>query len=576
MCGLCTLGVTGFHSTESLSSASHYQEVVQSLKNAAALAAPLGNQLPITGDGRIDAVTQGSKWGGTNLTYSLWDNVFDIYGDKYKGLSGLLLKWDADKKADVRAAFDTYEAITNLKFTYQETNGAKSLSSDIEIMGTGFLQQLSIGSIGLGVFPDPKFGDQWLQLLNVTRAEYPNVEGSVYLDNFNDVFKHGDPGGKGFWVLLHELGHALGLKHVFDDGGAGRPTLEKLGLSQYDNTVYSIMSYKAVPGSSIERGNAATPMPLDVLALQKLYGANTNYNKTDTVYTLADNGIVKTIWDAGGVDVFDAGKVAKAVMLDLREGQISDIGDTKGAIAYNVVIEHAKGSAFGDTIIGNEAANVIHGNGGADTIYGGQGNDSLIGGQSLADSTDGSDVMYGDKGNDTLLGNAGNDTLYGGSGIADDSDGSDLIYGGFGADVIYGNAGNDSLYGGGALVAPNDSNDLIYGGSGNDQLFGNGGSDTLVGGNGNDTLHGGIGDDVYRIESGAGVDLILLFEGAGVAGGDTLQISSSLNGKNFASAADVIALAQSVSTGIWFDFGGGNSLTIQGISALGAGDVALV
>lgn len=576
MCELCALGVTGLSSNESLSVPSHYQAVMQSFKNISALAAPLGSQLPITGDWRVDTVTQGSKWGGTNLTYSLWDNFFDVYGDSFSGLSGFFLKWEAENKAAVRAAFDTFEAITNLKFTYQETNGQKSLTSDIEIMGTGFLQQFTIGSIGLGVFPDPAFGDQWLQLLNLTRAQYPNVEGSVYLDNFNEVFEHGNPGGRGFWVLLHELGHALGLKHTHDDGGAGRPTLESLGFSAYDNTVHTIMSYKAVSGSSVERGNAASPMPLDVLALQKLYGVNTNYNKTDTTYQLADNGIVKTIWDAGGNDMMDAGSVGKAVILDLREGQISDIGSTKGAIAYNVVIEQAKGSAFNDKIIGNEASNIIYGNSGADTVHGGQGNDYLYGGRALADTSDGNDVIFGDKGNDTIIGNAGNDSLYGGSGASDDTDGNDLIYAGFGADIIFGNSGNDSLYGGGGQVAPDDLTDLIYGGAGNDQLFGNGGNDSLFGGAGNDTLHGGVGNDTYVLENGSGIDLILLFEGAGVAGGDVLQLASSINGRTFASASDFISLASATSGGLLFDFGGGNSLIIQGISALGAGDVVLV
>lgn len=539
-------------------------------KTQAAVAS--GNQQGLTGDWRIDSEIQGAKWQGGTLSYSLWDNFFDIWGSSFSGLSGLLYEWDDAKKATVRTAFDSYEAITNLKFSYQETNGAKSTTSDIEIMGTGFLQQFTIGSVGLGVFPDPAFGDQWLSLLGVSRADYPNVEGSVYLDNFHEVFDYDQPGGRGFWVLLHELGHALGLKHTHDDGGAGRPSLESLGLSQFDNNLYSIMSYNNVPGGTTERGNVATPMPNDILALQQLYGTNWNYNNGNTNYQVSDNGIVKTIWDGGGTDTIDASSMTTGATIDLREGQYSQYGSTYGAIAYKVTIEHATGGSGGDKIIGNDAGNRIAGHLGADTLYGGKGDDTLYGGRGIADGDDASDVMYGDKGNDVLYGNTGNDTMYGGSAPADAETGNDTLYGGYGADVLFGNFGDDSLFGGGGMAAPNDLNDTLYGGAGNDQLFGNGGDDYLAGGTGNDTLHGGYGADIYAIGANEGVDAILHFEGAGQAGGDVLQLAAALG---FASAS-AAASAFSFSGGSGFLSYAGGSLSIFGIGAIGANDIVII
>ena len=559
MCMLCTLqGSEG----------SDYSHMSAGVKRSAAVAT--GSAQGLTGDWRMDTVIQGAKWQGGNLSYSLWDNFFDVWGGELSSLGGFY-KWDAEKKAAVREAFDSFEAITNLKFTYQETNGAKSTTSDIEIMGTGFVQQFTIGSVGLGVFPDKSFGDQWLGLLGVTRAQYPNVEGSVYLDNFHSVFEHDQPGGRGFWVLLHELGHALGMKHTHDDGGAGRPSLESLGLTQFDNNLYSMMSYHNVPGGTDARGNIATPMPNDILALQQLYGTNWNYNNGNSTYAVADNGIVKTIWDGGGTDVIDASSITSHSKIDLREGQYSKFGSTDGAIAFKVTIENAIGSRANDSIIGNEAANTLYGHGGSDTIYGGKGADTLVGGAALADTNDGGDVIYGDRDGDVIYGNSGNDTLYGASASSEEGDGADTIYAGFGADVIYGQAGNDSLYGGGGVAAPNDLADSLYGGGGNDQLFGNGGDDFLQGGAGNDSLHGGAGDDTYSITAQGGADVVLHFEGAGVAGGDVLQFASDLG---FGSVSDIVDAFSFAGGNASLSYGGG-SLRVVGISALGVDDIVI-
>lgn len=75
-------------------------------------------------------------------------------------------------------------------------------------------------------------------------------------------------------------------------------------------------------------------------------------------------------------------------------------------------VENAVGSAFGDTIIGDDTPNVItagggndacNGNGGADTIQGGAGNDVLEGGA-------GDDTINGHADVDTAFGGPGNDT----------------------------------------------------------------------------------------------------------------------------------------------------------------------
>ncbi|MEK7264779.1 MAG: hypothetical protein AAB227_01650 [Pseudomonadota bacterium] len=238
---------------------------------------------------------------------------------------------------------------------------------------------------------------------------------------------------------------------------------------------------------------------------------------------------------AGADTVTYLGSASPAIVLI---GSASPQGDAAGDILLNV--EHIIGSAFADTITGDNNANRIEGFHGADLLDGGGGNDTLIGGSPLGlehstliggagadllqdatlisyiSSSSGVsiDVQFGQyHGGDAegdqvqfqsaetrfgIVGSGFSDTLAGFDTYTDEIDGldgDDRISGRSGDDILTGDAGNDTVDGGG-------SNDQISGGAGFDLLTGGNGNDTVLGGTENDTLSGGKGFDFLRGEDG--------------------------------------------------------------------------
>ena len=219
--------------------------------------------------------------------------------------------------------------------------------------------------------------------------------------------------------------------------------------------------------------------------------------------------------------------------------------------------DHIVGNATFNTLLGNAGADDLAGLGATDALYGGDGNDRLDGG---ADN----DRLEGGAEDDLLIGGTGADTMIGGNGIdtasyAPAAEGVDarLIGGGYAGDAIgdvgvgvenlVGSAFSDVLFG-------DDGANALSGAAGDDYLNGLGGSDALLGGAGSDRLEGGAGEDVLR--AGAGSDILvgglgadffdfdtvadsapgsrdvcqggdgaIAFEGAGVSGGDLIDLN---------------------------------------------------
>ncbi len=336
--------------------------------------------------------------------------------------------------------------------------------------------------------PIPKISN----LIKLTRAKF-DVYGDVWINNAdanNSSGKIGIKGGDGFQTLLHEIGHALGLKHPGDYNAGGGKNPGPYLPSAEDNYKYSIMSYHRFPGH--REVFPTTPMLYDIAAIQALYGKNNNTRSGDSTYSW-DNPFVATIWDAGGNDTISAANQSLDAVINLNAGEFSSIGSTGQidsvtgrstkiidnlAIAFDVLIENAIGGSGNDTLIGNSVSNVLQGGRGNDTLIGRSGGDTLIGN----DGIDTADYSKSDTGVSV--------NLITGVGVGGDAEGDTLqsienLTGSDYGDTLVGNAGSNKL----------------YGLNGNDSLAGGEGDDILDGGSGNDSMLGGKGNDTYYVDS---------------------------------------------------------------------------
>ncbi|MBE9609984.1 M10 family metallopeptidase [Chitinilyticum piscinae] len=449
----------------------------------------------------------GRKWGGplgtgVSLTYSFVTSADAIsYGNQFVTKPA----FNSAQKTAATMALNAWSSVADIKFT--QVADSKAGAGDIRWLNSNSADH---NPTAFAYFPYSGGAE----------------EGDIWIGP-NPVYKSPAAGNYAGQTYMHELGHALGLKHPHD--GA------YWGSKLHDQLKYSVMSYRDHAGDSAEDGVGSgffptTPMLDDIAAIQLMYGKNMSFNSGNTTYSWAkDVSIYQTIWDGGGVDTIDAGNQSGSVSINLNAGQFSSIGKTFWnekayvndclAIAYGCVIENARGSVFDDNLTGNSAANLLSGNAGNDLLVGNNGNDTLNGGV-------GSDSMNGGAGNDSYYVDSSSDMIIGETSVT----GIDTVL----SAISYtlgssSNLENLTLLTGAISGIGNGLSNIITGNAGNNTLNGGAGNDVLIGGAGKDVLTGSAGADRFdfnalsEILSGSSRDVISDFKSVE---GDKIDLST--------------------------------------------------
>ena len=351
--------------------------------------------LSTSGVAEIDALVAGetARWNAgapygmpVGVTFSFMEAVPSYYGGTIAGFQ----PFSEAMKAAARSALARYQAVADIVF--------------VEVADAGAGGQIRFGTSaqegatsGYAYYPSPNElgGDVWLNAGSAANRD--PAEGSY-----------------GYLTLLHEIGHALGLKHPGDYGyGGGEPPYLP---AEMDTTDVTVMSYIT--------GTITYPTDLrwlDVQAVEFLYGPKTAKTigilqaGSEAAESLQGGPAGDSLLGRGGDDVLIGG--------DGDDGVVAGTG-----------FDWVQGDAGYDTLYGNQGRDTVLGGDGADTVFGGQDEDWVDGGT-------GWDVLYGNMASDTLIGGDGYDTLFGGQG-------DDAIHGGDQDDALFGNLGNDTLAGG--------------------------------------------------------------------------------------------------------------------------------
>ncbi|MBZ6377230.1 hypothetical protein B5C34_05970 [Pacificimonas flava] len=401
-------------------------------------------------------------------------DVRAIYGGSLDDTPGpTIITYSFDDQASFDAGNTPFQGPDEFLETFQEVSAAgKALAREAfrqwgEASGLVFLEvPAGMGDVRFGVF-DLSLSDRLPDSGAFAAGQ------TIYIREGLDDWPH---------LYLHEIGHAVGLKHSFE----GDYVLPE----ELDNWEVTQMSYNAGDTDGTTLGT------LDLEAIALIYGTD------------AEDGahLADWDWDAATSTLTQVGFDGGQILTGVDANNIIVGGDGSD----NIRIEQTIGNAEVEAGAGDDY--VILANEGTSSVALGAGNDVLVvgaGERTVVDAGSGDDevsvlvsldrqdgdvlTLEGGEGTDSLIiflgGNDGSAafifSLAGGAG-------SGLSISGFESVTLDGTGNADRLTAGASGAT----------------LNGYAGNDRLTGGAGDDVLSGGFGDDL--LTTGGGADLVEL------------------------------------------------------------------
>ncbi len=273
------------------------------------------------------------------LTYNFKDTVWDSPDfDNSQDNNGYQDITSSLQKQAIKSALAFVSSITNLRF--KEVRGSTSAhinfgNNDQTNISAGYAWSPSGGSL-----------TQTAVLMNT------DVRGG------NGDFSKGT---YGWHALIHEIGHALGLKHPADVNAGGGGALGPYVPDNINDNRYTIMSYEDTVG--LNQPYAQSFMLGDIAALQYMYGVNlTGSTAISGKFTFGNDNYHETIYSRKGTETIDLRGTSAENIVDLNDGtystingQENNIGIAYGSKINNVIL--STDDAIDDLVTLNTAFN---------------------------------------------------------------------------------------------------------------------------------------------------------------------------------------------------------------------------